>query len=148
MLYSQVPGSKLGQTFFKKGYLRIKHHVPSREKHTVQTKRNQLICTEQGGEKATQPAYIMLPLPACALERCSTATLQPRQPGTSLFSKFPGLAQTCQWWLVAWGEQNLFVPGELPAATPKATPRRTVTAAEAAGGQVWVKACQGRGLNA
>lgn len=43
-------GSKLRQIFLKKGYLQIKQHVSSREKHTVQTKRNQLICAEQGGK--------------------------------------------------------------------------------------------------
>lgn len=37
-----------------------------------------------------------------------------------LFGKLSGLTQSCQRWLVACGEQDLLLPGELPAAIPHA----------------------------
>ena len=40
-------GSKLRQIFLRKGYLKLNHHMPSREKQAAQTERN-LICTEWG----------------------------------------------------------------------------------------------------
>lgn len=45
----------------------------SQGKNTEQTKTDQLIWAEHWG-KTTQPAWFVLPLPGCALERCSVAT--------------------------------------------------------------------------
>lgn len=76
-----------------------------------------------GGKSHTQSMIYAASSRMCPGEVLHGHVLQPRQrqPGTPLLGKLPGLAQPCQWWPAACGEQKLLLPGELPAATPNAT---------------------------
>lgn len=147
LLPSPDIGSKLRQTFIKKGYLQIKHHLPSREKNKVQTKRNQLICAEQGG-KATQPLSFVLPLPGCALERCYTVThyrftspsLEHLSSANSLGSHSPASGG---WYPVG---SRICSCQESFQQPPLQHLGWRVTAEGAGGGQVWVMVYLGRGL--
>lgn len=141
-------GSKLRQTFLKKGYLQIKHHVPSREKHPVQTRRNQLIRQSRGKKPHTEHDL-------CCLFQDVPWRGAPRPRVTAS----PAPAGHTSPWQTPWARTALPVVASSVRGAETAPPRRAasshpqchrrmVAAEGAGGGHVWVKACRGRGLNA
>lgn len=145
LLPGPTAGQKLMEAFLKKRYLQIKHYVSYMEKTTVHTKLNQPTCTKRGAE-AAQSWWDL----CCLFQDVPwKGAPQPRVTASPAPAEHISLLQT-PWahTVVAislWGERS--PPTRRGASRHPQWHWRMVTAGENGRGQVWVKVCQGRGLN-